>query len=105
MESKIFCFSFFTKIQSLHMIIRKAVIDDIDRLSVLFDQYRIFYKQPTDIKGAKQFLTDRIEQNQSVIFVALLDKIIIGFTQLYPVFSSVAMKGAWLLNDLFVTED
>lgn len=87
------------------MIIRKAVIDDIGRLSVLFDQYRTFYKQPADIEGAKQFLTERIEQNQSVIFVALLDKIIVGFTQLYPIFSSVGMKSAWLLNDLFVAED
>ena len=87
------------------MTIRKAVIDDIDRLSVLFDQYRIFYKQTPNLAGAKQFLTERIKQKESVIFVAVLDKIMVGFTQLYPVFSSVGMKSAWLLNDLFVAEE
>ena len=87
------------------MTIRKAVIEDIDSLSVLFDQYRIFYKQTPNLAGAKQFLTERIKQKESVIFVAVLDKIMVGFTQLYPVFSSVGMKSAWLLNDLFVAEE
>ena len=87
------------------MTIRKATIVDIDPLSVLFNQYRIFYKQKPDIDGAKQFLTERIEQNESVIFVVELDKKIVGFTQLYPVFSSVGMQRAWVLNDLFVAEE
>ena len=26
----------------------------------------------------------------------------VGFTQLYPTFSSISMKRAWILNDLFV---
>lgn len=29
---------------------------------------------------------------------------IVGFTQLYPGFSSVSMKRVWILNDLFVDE-
>ena len=81
---------------------RNAVKEDLDRLAVLFDQYRIFYHQSSDLSGARKFLTDRIEKNDSVIFVVLLDHIVVGFTQLYPVFSSVSMKPAWLLNDLFV---
>jgi len=87
------------------MTIRKATIEDIEVLSVLFDKYRIFYKQDTDIAGAKQFLTERMQQNESVIFVVILDNIIVGFTQLYPIFSSTGMKRAWLLNDLFVAEE
>lgn len=87
------------------MTIRKAVIEDIKVLSVLFDKYRIFYQQDTDIEGAKKFLTERLQQNESVIFVVALDNIIVGFTQLYPIFSSVGMKRAWLLNDLFVVEE
>ena len=87
------------------MIIRKATIEDIDALSVLFNQYRIFYKQPSDLPAAKQFLTDRINNHESVIFVAVLDNKMVGFTQLYPIFSSVGMKPAWLLNDLFVAEE
>ena len=87
------------------MIIRKATIGDIDAVAVLFDKYRIFYKQPSDIPAAKRFLTDRITHDESVIFVVLLDSTIVGFTQLYPIFSSVGMKRCWILNDLFVTEE
>lgn len=87
------------------MIIRKATIEDIPILSGLFNQYRIFYKQPHDIEAAKQFITERMKKEESVIFVALLDNKVVGFTQLYPVFSSVGLKRAWLLNDLFVAEE
>ena len=87
------------------MIIRKADMGDIKEVAVLFDQYRMFYKQDTDIGGAQKFLTERIQQNESVIFIAILDHIMVGFTQLYPIFSSVSMKRAWLLNDLFVAPE
>ena len=87
------------------MIIRKAIPSDLGLLSGLFDQYRIFYQQPSDIAGAKQFLTERMQQKDSKIFVAFLDGKMIGFAQLYPVFSSVGMKLAWILNDLFVVEE
>lgn len=87
------------------MQIRKAQIEDLDALAILFDQYRMFYKQPSDIPAAKIFLKERMEKNESVIFVALLDDVIAGFTQLYPVFSSVSMKRCWVLNDLYVSEE
>ncbi len=87
------------------MIIRKADMRDIKEVAVLFDQYRIFYKQDTDIGAAQKFLAERMQQNESVIFVAILDHIMVGFTQLYPIFSSVSMKRAWLLNDLFVAPE
>jgi ribosomal protein S18 acetylase RimI-like enzyme len=37
-----------------------------------------------------------------VILLASLGGAAVGFTQLYPIFSSVSMRSAWLLNDLFV---
>lgn len=86
------------------MQIRKAAIDDIEPLAVLFDLYRTFYQKPTDIEGAKTFLIERIEKNQSEIFIAISEKELLGFVQLYPIFSSVSMKRTWLLNDLFVHE-
>lgn len=30
---------------------------------------------------------------------------VLGFTQLYPSFSSVSMRPIWILNDLYVVED
>jgi GNAT superfamily N-acetyltransferase len=86
------------------MIIRRAKKKDIEKLSVLFDKYRIFYKQQSDIDNAKSFLKKRMKRKESVIFVAEERKELIGFTQLFPIFSSVSMKRTWLLNDLYVNE-
>src|SRR6188768_1562664 len=86
------------------MVIRRAKKKDIDKLSVLFDKYRIFYKQSSDIGNAKSFLKKRMKRMESVIFVAEERKELIGFTQLFPIFSSVSMKRTWLLNDLYINE-
>jgi GNAT superfamily N-acetyltransferase len=86
------------------MIIRKAKKKDIGDLSVLFDKYRIFYKQKSDVDNARTFLKKRMKRKESVIFVAEEREELIGFTQLFPIFSSVSMKRTWLLNDLYVNE-
>lgn len=87
------------------MNIRKAQLEDVGALAGLFDQYRIFYQQPSDIEAAKQFLTDRIRNKESEIFLAFLDGKLVGFTQLYPVFSSIGLKRSWVLNDLYVVTE
>jgi len=86
------------------MIIRRAKKKDIGDLSVLFDKYRIFYKQKSDVDNARSFLKKRMKRKESVIFVAEERDELIGFTQLFPIFSSVSMKRTWLLNDLYVNE-
>ena len=86
------------------MIIRRAKRKDIDQLSVLLDKYRVFYKQQSDVGAAKSFLKKRMKRKESVIFVAEERKNLVGFTQLFPIFSSVSMKRTWLLNDLYVNE-
>jgi ribosomal protein S18 acetylase RimI-like enzyme len=84
------------------MIVREATLHDLTELSKLFDAYRVHYKQQSDIPAAEIFLHDRMQRKESVIFVAEEGMCLLGFTQLYPVFSSVGMKRAWILNDLFV---
>ena len=86
------------------MIIRRAKKKDINDLSILFDKYRIFYKQQSEVDNARSFLKKRMKRKESVIFVAEERDELIGFTQLFPIFSSVSMKRTWLLNDLFVNE-
>ncbi len=83
----------------------RAELDDLDALVPLFDAYRRFYGQPSDLAGARAFLADRFKRGESVIFLAVVDGAIVGFAQLYPSFSSVSMKRLWVLNDLFVTAD
>ena len=78
----------------------------IDLVVELFDKYRIFYKQASDIAVARAFITARLNNNESVIFVAFNDdKKPIGFTQLYPTYSSMRVSKNWILNDLYVDSD
>jgi len=84
--------------------IKRAHERHLNELSLLFDAYRVFYRKTSDIAGAKNFLRERMEKKESVLFVALLQNEVVGFTQLYPLFSSTNMAPLWLLNDLYVAE-
>jgi len=84
------------------MEVFKASFEHFEELANLFDQYRVFYKSVSDIESAKKFLQERFQKGDSIIFVVSNDGHIVGFTQLYPSFSSVSMKRVWILNDLFV---
>ena len=55
------------------------------------------------MEGAQSFIADRLEKKDSEIFVAENDQQeLVGFVQLYPLFSSTRMEKLWLLNDLFI---
>ena len=85
------------------MKIREAVEEDLKELSHLFDAYRVFYRQTSNLEGAKYFISDRLSLKDSKIFVAAEEDKLYGFVQLYPRFSSTQLKRTWLLNDLFVS--
>ena len=82
--------------------VRQATVLDVDLLAPLFDGYRQFYRQKSEPDRIRRFLLDRFEHNQSVIFLAEKDGAPIGFTQLYPSFSSGALARIYILNDIFV---
>jgi len=84
--------------------VTQASMEDLAELVPLFDQYRMFYGQSSDLAGAERFLWSRFEHLESVIFIARDNetRTAAGFTQLYPSFSSISMQRAWILNDLFV---
>ena len=86
------------------MNIQKATINELGDLIELFDLYRIFYKQKSDMKGAKEFVEERLMKNDSVIYIAYNEGVPVGFTQRFPSFSSVSMQKSWVLNDLYVKE-
>ena len=83
---------------------RRAGPQDLDALAVLFDAYRGFYGQPSDVARARDWLRTRMRVGESVVLVAERGGGIVGFTQLYPMFSSVRTARSWILNDLFVAE-
>ena len=86
------------------MKITQAKAAYLQTLAILFDGYRTFYSQPSDLERAKKFLSERFQQNDSVIFMAVSAAgEAMGFTQLYPSFSSVSTQRTYILNDLFVS--
>jgi len=85
------------------MNIREAQIKDLDQLAILFDKYRQFYKQASDVMGAEAFIRERLTQKDYVILLACNENEVAGFIQLYPSFSSVAMRRIYVLNDLYVS--
>ena len=86
-----------------NIFVRRASLADLDQIAPLFDAYRQFYDQSPNLALAREFLHERLEQNQSVIFLALsADGLAIGFAQLYPSFSSASAQRVFILNDLFV---
>lgn len=88
------------------MKIRKACIDDIEQLAILFDAYRVFCQKSFDLTAARSFLTQRLKNEESIVYLAENElNEALGFVQLYPLFSSTQMKRLWLLNDLFVADN
>lgn len=84
--------------------VRQATIFDLELIVPLFDAYRQFYRKPGDLELARRFLLERFQHRESIIFLALTeDGAAVGFTQLYPSFSSASAARIFVLNDLFVS--
>jgi len=56
------------------------------------------------LSAATEFLSARFNHGESVLFIAHEGNKPVGFTQLYPSFSSVSLARIFVLNDLFVDE-
>jgi ribosomal protein S18 acetylase RimI-like enzyme len=83
--------------------IRLTSPDDLLQLAPLFNAYRVFYEQPSDIALAKQFIAERLNSKDSTILVAINgEQKIIGFCQIYPSFCSVIAAKIGVLYALFV---
>ena len=82
----------------------RATGEEIELILPLFEAYRIFYGQPADSERSKAFLQERLEKEQSVIYLAKVNGAPVGFAQCYPIFTSTRCGKMWLLNDLYVEE-
>lgn len=87
----------------MSITVRQAGLSDADSIAPLFDQYRQFYRQPSQPALAHAFIAERLARHESVIFLAY-NKAgeAVGFTQLFPSFTSVGVGRIWVLNDLYV---
>jgi len=84
------------------LTIRLVTTSDVAALAPLFDAYRVFYEQASDLTLAQRFLDERLRRGESTIFVAEEGSDAVGFTQLYPSFSSTRAARIYVLNDLYV---
>ncbi|WP_374529980.1 GNAT family N-acetyltransferase [Acinetobacter sp.] len=85
------------------MIVRKASLEDLNQLAVLFDEYRQFYGASSNLNLSQQFLKQRFENQESVIFIHVKDDVLTGFILLYLGFSSVACSTYYILDAVYVT--
>ncbi len=87
------------------MTIIQATIDHLNDLIPLFDGYRVFYRQKSDIRAVKEFLYKRLATQDTIIYLAYTNNKAVGFSQLFPSFSSVSMQPLYILNDLYVDKN
>jgi GNAT superfamily N-acetyltransferase len=82
----------------------RADASHIDIIAPLFDAYRGFYLQPSNLPLSRAFIAERIARDESVVFLAVDDSgEALGFIQMFPTFSSIDAHRTWLLGDLFTT--
>lgn len=77
----------------------------LDELAPLFDAYRVFYRQLPDPVAAREFVRDRLAQRDACVFFLASDaRGPLGFTRMWLAYSSIAVRPAWILEDLYVVE-
>ena len=88
------------------MQIIRTEAQHLDLIAPLFDAYRQFYRQASDLAAARQYIEQRLQNDDAVIFLAVKPTRsgvqALGFVQLYPSLASIPMKPIWILYDLFV---
>ncbi|WP_285358843.1 GNAT family N-acetyltransferase [Pseudomonas sp. lyk4-R2A-10] len=82
----------------------RATTIHLDAVAKLFDAYRGFYGQSSNLEQSRAFIAERMAGNESAIFLVEDESgEALGFVQLYPTFSSIDAHRTWLLSDLFTT--
>jgi len=86
----------------MNYTIRKASLEDVQETAELFNLYRIFYRQESDLNASTTFIKERLLHGESDIFLAIVEGKAVGFVQLYKLFHYTKLAKQWLLSDLFV---
>ncbi len=88
----------------MNYTIKKASLEDLNETAELFNLYRVFYRQESDVEKGKAFLKERFLNSESDIFLAIADGKAVGFVQLYKLFHYTKLQKQWLLSDLLYTQ-
>lgn len=86
--------------------IREAISDDLPALGKLFDEYRQFYRLPSEAEKATAYLKARLTARESLVLIAADEAgQLLGFTQLYPTWCSLLAGPVYVLYDLYVAPE
>ena len=85
--------------------IKQATADKAEIIGEVFNLYRVFYNQKSNIDVAIKYIRERLDQKESIIFYIEDGDKCLGFTQLYPTFDSVNVRKKIVLYDLFIREE
>ncbi|MFE5323951.1 GNAT family N-acetyltransferase [Paenibacillus sp. NPDC056579] len=90
-----------------NIMVRRAERKDVPQLAELMKQYMEFYQRPLPEDGKLQdFIVHLLDHPDSGLqFVAESDGELSGFATLYYTFSTLQLKRAAVMNDLFVAAD
>jgi GNAT superfamily N-acetyltransferase len=86
------------------MHIRLATEIDIEPLTELFNLYRQSLGQTSQLANCRQFISSRLSESDTMIFIATDEQQPLGFLQLYPSYSSLMLKPIWYFDDVYVVE-
>lgn len=92
----------------MNVVIRNAIAEDTESLKKLMTDYIVhFYKKPDPEKGEVAKLIQTLQDNPllGIQFVAEANGVICGFATLYFTFSTLSLKRAAILNDLYVSPE
>jgi len=87
------------------MYIVKSTENHLEQLAELFEEYRLFCGCEQNLTETKSFLKKLIRNEESILFIAVdaQTERLMGFVNLYPCYSSLALQRLWILNDLGVS--
>ena len=85
--------------------IKIAQPDDFEKIGEVFNLYRQFYEKESNIEACKNYIHERLINNEAQIFYIENEKECMGITQLYTTFDSLELSKKIILYDLFVRSE
>ncbi|PNZ39544.1 GNAT family N-acetyltransferase [Mammaliicoccus vitulinus] len=85
------------------MNISRLQVNEVNKIIPIFNEYRVYFGEQSDIDAAERFLYENLSSDNAVIFIAEDNDDVIGFIQLYTMLSSMKMSELLIINDLYLT--
>ena len=85
--------------------IKIAQPDDFEKIGEVFNLYRQFYEKESNIEACRNYIYERLINNEAQIFYIENEKECMGITQLYTTFDSLELSKKIILYDLYVRSE